>query len=121
MVLMTALYPHSAADIAFAPVLIGIERNLEWLRTCDDLEFALALDLNDSDRWYHSACERAERVQRCALRGVELHGLTVQVTDDWYGLRVSHGEYAVPIMLGKRLAAYVEHGMPAARYGVLAA
>ncbi len=118
---MTALYPHSPADIAFAPVLLGLEGNLEWLRTCDDLELALALDLNDDDHWYHTASERADRVRRSAVRSVELHGLTVTPTEDGHGLRVSHGDYAVPIMLGKRLATYVEHGLPAARYSARAA
>lgn len=118
---MSALYPHSATDIAFAPVLIGIEGNLEWLRACHDLELAFALDLNDDDSWYESASRRADRVRRSAIRDVELHGLTVTPTEDGHGLMVSHGGYAVPIMLGKRLTDYVEHGLAAARYLVPAA
>ena len=121
VILVSSLYPHSTADMAFAPVLIGIERNLEWLRTSDDLEFALALDLNDDDRWYHTTAERAARVGRSALRNVELHGLTVTPTEDGYGLRVSHGDYEIPIMLGKRLAEYIENGLPRARFLVPAA
>jgi hypothetical protein len=107
---MTAPHPRSAADLALAPVLIGIERNLARLRDSDDLEYALALDLNDDDSWYPAPGERARRLQLCATRNVELHGWTVTPTSDLQGLAVSHGEYTVSIMLGKQLAGYVEHG-----------
>lgn len=118
---MSALYPHSAADVAFAPVLLGLESNLQILRSCADLEFALALELNDDDHWYQTPMERADRIRRSACRLVELHGLTVTPTADGYGLKVSHGEYSVPIMFGKRLADYVEHGLSSARFNAQAA
>jgi hypothetical protein len=107
---MSQPHPHSPADLALAPVLIGIERNLAVLRDSDNLEFALALDLNDDDIMYHGPAERAGRVQRSATRNVDLHGWTVTPTPDFQGLAVSHGEYTVSIMLGKQLASYVEHG-----------
>ena len=40
---MTSPHPHSPADLALAPVLINIERNLARVRDSDDLEYALAL------------------------------------------------------------------------------
>ena len=104
--------PHSAADLAMAPVLISIERNLAILRDSDDLEYALALDLNDDGRLYHTAGERARRVREFATRGLDLHGWTVSPTPDLQGLAVSHGDYAVSVMFGKQLANYVEHGTP---------
>jgi hypothetical protein len=107
---MSTPHPHSAADLALAPVLIGVERNLARLRTCEDLEFALVLDLNDDSHWYHTAGERAQRVERSAIRGVDLHGWTVTPTPDGYGLAVQHGEYQVSVMLGRRLTDYVENG-----------
>ncbi|HUY51553.1 MAG TPA: hypothetical protein VMV92_38595 [Streptosporangiaceae bacterium] len=110
---MSTPHPHSAADLALAPVLISIERNLARLRDCADLEFALALDLNDDSSWYHTAGERAHRLQQCATRDVDLHGWEVTPTPDGHGLAITHGEYSVPIMFGKRLAGYVEHGLPA--------
>ena len=102
--------PHDVADLALAPVLINIERNIAQLRESDDLEFALALDLNDDGRRYGTAGERAGRVQDYATREVDLHGWTVTPTPDLQGLAVSHGEYTVSIMLGKQVANYVEHG-----------
>ncbi len=114
---MSTPHPHSAADLVLAPVLISIERNLARLRTCEDLEFALALDLNDDDSWYHTPAERAHRVQQSAIRDVELHGWAVTPTPDGHGLAVSHGEYTVPVMLGERLARYVEHGLADAASG----
>lgn len=107
---MSAPHPHSATDLALAPVLIGIERNLARLRDGDDREFAFALELNDDDSWYHSPAERADRVRQAAVRGVDLHGWSVGPTPDWHGLAVTHGEYTVSLMLGKQLTRYVEHG-----------
>ena len=114
MVIATpAPHPHSAADLALAPVLISIEQNLARLRDSKDLEYALALDLNDDASWYRVPGERARRVQMGATRNVNLHGWTVTPTRDLQGLAVSHGEYTVSIMLGRRVARYVEHGLPA--------
>ncbi len=110
VVTMSQPHPHSAADLALAPVLIGIERNLAQLRSTTDLEFALALELNDDDSWYPGAEERAQRVIRCATRNVDLHGWSVTPTPDGEGLAVSHGEYTVSVMLGAQLAGYVKNG-----------
>jgi hypothetical protein len=106
---MSAPRPHSAADLVLAPVLIGIERNLAKLRASRDIEFALALDRNDDDSWYHTADERARRIARAATRDVELHGWLVRPTADRCGLLVSHGEYSVSVMFGSRICGYIEH------------
>jgi hypothetical protein len=110
VVAMSQPHPHSAADLALAPVLINIERNLSQLRSGTDLELAFALNLNDDDSWYSSAEQRAQRVLKSATRNVDLHGWTVTPTPDWNGLAVSHGEYTVSLMLGAQLAGYVQHG-----------
>jgi hypothetical protein len=101
------LHPTTVADLALAPVLLTIERNLAALRTCDDLSYALALELNDDDSLYHTPAERAGRLQRYAVRFVDLHGWEVSPTEDLHGLAVSHGQFCVPIMLGGRLVDYV--------------
>jgi len=109
---MSDPHPHSAADLALAPVLINIERNLAMLRDSDDLEYALTLHLNDDGRRYATAGERARRVQEFATSGVDLHGWDVSPTADLQGLAVSHGDYTVSLMFGKQVANYVEHGTP---------
>lgn len=106
---MSAPRPHNPADLVLAPILIEIEQNLARLRASSDLEFALALDLNDDDHWYHSAEERARRVARVATRNVDLHGWQAEPTADRYGLAVSHGEYSVSIMFGSAICDYIEH------------
>lgn len=111
---MSTPHPHSPADLALAPVLISIERNLARLRDGADLEFTLGLALNDESSWYHSAGERAHRILQGAIRDVDLHGWTINPTADWHGLALSHGEYTVPIMLGERLTDYIRHGVTAA-------
>ncbi len=109
---MPSVYPHSPADLAIAPVLIQLERNLDLLRRADDLVFELALELNDTESLYETPRSRAERVVRAATRNVSLHGLVVSPTLDLQGLSVAHGEYRVSLMLGGPVAAYVELGAP---------
>jgi hypothetical protein len=89
-------------------VLIEIERNLKWLRDNDDLEFNLALELNDAASWYRTPEERAHRIARCATRSVELHGWQVEPTADLYGLAVRHAGYEVSLMFGRRITSYIE-------------
>ena len=110
---MTSPHPHSPADLALAPVLINIERNLARVRDSDDLEYALALALNDDSGWYPSTAERAERVQQLATRNVDLHGWHVTPSSDLQGLVIEHSQYRVSLMLGKRLADYVTSGATA--------
>lgn len=106
---MSAPRPHSPADLALAPVLIGIERNLARLRSSSDIEYELELDLNDYDGFYHAPDERARRVQRSAIRSVDLHGWDVRPTEDRCGLLVSHGAYSVSVMFGREVTDYIEH------------
>jgi len=110
---MSSPRPHSTADLALAPVLINIERNLAQVRDSADLEYALALALNDDGAWYTSAAERADRVQQLATRNVDLHGWHVTPAPDRQGLVVEHGHYRVTLMLGRRLADYVADGVAA--------
>ncbi len=107
---MSTPHPHSLADLALAPVLIEIERNLALLRASDDLQFDLALELNDDESAYQGPADRARRLGRFATRIVELHRWQVRPTTDLYGLAVEHGDYRVSLMFGKRLSDYVEHG-----------
>jgi hypothetical protein len=106
---MSAPHPHSLADLSLAPVLIEIEQNLARLRATDNLEFDLALELNDLESRYQGAADRADRIARCATRNIDLHGWKVEPTADLHGLAVQHGEYQVSLMLGKRLTGYVQH------------
>ena len=57
----------------------------EGLRANNDLEFGLALQLNDTDSLYHSPAQRAGRIVRYATEGIDLHGWTVEPTGDLYG------------------------------------
>ena len=108
---MSTPRPHSPADLALAPVLIELERNLARLRAGDDLELQLELDLNDQELFYHGPAERAGRLQDFATREVDLHGWSVTPTPDLYGLAVTHGEYTVSLMFGQRLVEYVREGL----------
>ena len=104
------LYPHSITDLELAPVLISIERNLAELRETTDLEYALALELNDDDSLYHSPTERARRIQKFATRLVTLHGWNVYPSGDRYGLVIWHGDFSVTISFGKQVTDYIMTG-----------
>lgn len=106
----TTLRPRSAADLALAPVIIGLERNLARLRNSHDLEFELAVQLDDDASFYPEEADRVRRILKAATRNVDLHGWTVSPTPDMQGLAVSHGQYAVSVMFGKQVANYIEHG-----------
>jgi hypothetical protein len=105
--------PHSPADLALAPVLITVERNLTRLRESGDIEYTLALELGDDAAHYRNAAARADRVRRAATRDVDLHGWHVYPTEDLQGLAVERGQNRVSLMLGKRLANYIEWGTAA--------
>ncbi len=107
---MSTPRPHSPADLALAPVLIEIEHNLARLRSSENLQFDLALELNDDDSRYKNAAERADRIRQYAIRDVPLHGWQVRPTQDLYGLAVEHSDYQVSLMFGKQLTGYIEHG-----------
>jgi hypothetical protein len=110
VVSMSNPHPHSAPDLALAPILIRIERNLARLRDSENLAYEFALSLNDDNSFYHTAVERAQRVRRSAVRDVDLHGWSVEPTPDNYGLAVTHGEYTVAVMFGRQLTDYVIDG-----------
>jgi hypothetical protein len=107
---MSTLYPHSGSDLALAPVLILLERNLELLRSASDLVFELALELNDIESFYQTPESRAARVVKAVTRNVNLRGLEVAPSPDLAGVTVSHKEYRVSLMLGRRLSEYVREG-----------
>jgi hypothetical protein len=107
---MSTPRPHSTADLALAPVLIEIDQSLARLRSSEDLQFDLALELNDDDSRYKNAVERADRIRQYAIRGLQLHGWHVRPTQDFYGLVVEHSGYQVSLMFGKQLTGYIEHG-----------
>ena len=104
------MHPHSPADLAIAPVLIQIERNLDLLRRADDLVLELALELNDTESLYETPASRAARIVRAATRNVNLRGLEASPTADLHGVSVTHGEFRVSLMLGGHVVEYVERG-----------
>jgi hypothetical protein len=98
-------HSQTIADQALGLVLIGIERNLARLRDTKDLQSELAVE--QSGRGYHSPRERADRLMRCATRGVDLQGWQVSPTDDLHGLDLTRGGFTVTLMFGDRLIDYV--------------
>lgn len=102
--------PRSVSDLALAPVLLAIEGNLTRLRDSGDPGHALTAELGDGAVTYHWPAERAARIRNAVTRDVDLHGWRVEPTADLQGLAVERGSHRVSVMLGKRLADYVQWG-----------
>jgi hypothetical protein len=112
------LVPKTPADLALAPVAAGIDINLQALRdkTPEEIDYELSLQL-DQPLITNTRQERAEHVERAALRGLDLHGWHIAVTDDGCRLRLSGGSVTLDLGLGAALMSYITTGVRA-RAGV---
>lgn len=99
-----------------APVAAEVDLNLQRMRdrTPHEVEYALALEL-DQDAPAADRARRAELVRRQAIRDVDLHGWTAEITDDRYRLRLSGGSVSLDLGLGAGIKAYIEGGVRSGR------
>lgn len=106
--------PKTPKDLTLAPVAVGIDENLQYLRDipADELDARLELALNRPLRDV-DAVERARGVVEVALRGVDLHGWEVELTEDHARLRLSGGSVSLDLGLGAVVAEFIENGLPA--------
>jgi hypothetical protein len=104
-----ALRPKTPNDLSLAPVAAQLDMNLARLRDCspDEIDFQLALEL---DRPAHLGTveERADRILAVAVRNVELHGWTPQITDDHCRMRLSGGSVSLDLGLSAEIMRYIE-------------
>jgi hypothetical protein len=103
------LRPKVPADLALAPVAAGIDLNLQRLRDMDESEIveALALELNQSVP-AATRDARAEQVLRVALRDVDLHGWTAEISADSTRLQLRGGSVSLDLGLSALLQRYIE-------------
>ena len=105
-----SLHPKSAKDLSLAPVAAGIDINLQRLRarlTQDDIEFELSLEL-DRPPTAETRDERALRVLALAIRNLDLHGWSAEITDDGAAVRLSGGSVSLDISLGAAVQRYID-------------
>ena len=108
-----SIHPKQQKDLALAPVAVAIDRNLQRIRdgwACDVLaELELELEL-DRPAMCAEREERAELVLRQALREVDLHGWTANVTDDGCRIHLDGGSVSLDLGLSAGVIRYIDEG-----------
>jgi hypothetical protein len=109
-----AIYPKQPKDLALAPVAASIDLNLQRLRDHSPSQVEAVLEL-ELDRPAKSVAreERAALILRQALRNVDLHGWTVEISDDSCRLHLQGGSVSIDLALGAGVTAYIEEGWDA--------
>jgi hypothetical protein len=99
-------------DLALAPVAAAIDMNLQGLRDLprDELRRELGLRL-DRPPIPNDRQERSTEILRAALRNVDLHGWSGEISDDASRLHLSGGSVSVDLGLSAGIMAYIETGV----------
>lgn len=106
------IHPKTQRDLMLAPVAAEIDRNLQRLRDGSPRDVMAELELElDRPAMYLGHEERAELVLRQALRHVELHGWTAEITDDAARLRLGGGSVTIDLGLSAAITSYIEEGV----------
>jgi hypothetical protein len=93
-------------------VAVEIDLNLQRMRTgsAEDVLAELELEL-DRPALISDRSERAELVLRQALRGVDMHGWTAEITDDGTRIHLAGGSVTLDLGLGAAVTSYIEEGV----------
>ena len=108
------IHPKQQKDLMLAPVAAEIDRNLQRMRdkSVRDVEAELELEL-DRPAMSVDRDERAELVLRQALRNVDLHGWTAEITDDGCRVHLDGGSVSIDLGLSPGISEYIQDGLPA--------
>jgi hypothetical protein len=106
------IHAKSQSDLMPAPVAAEIDRNLQRLRggSPPDVMAELELEL-DRPAMYLDRYERAELVLRQALRHVDLHGWTAEMTNDAARVHLDGGSVSIDLGLSAGITRYIEDGV----------
>ena len=106
------IHPRKQKDLLLAPVAVEIDLNLQRMRngTAHDVLAELELEL-DRPAMIPDRSERAELVLRQAVRGVDLHGWTAEITDDGTRVHLSGGSVTLDLGLSAAVSSYIEDGV----------
>jgi hypothetical protein len=100
-----ALIPHDTADLALAPVVLQLDREISMYSGLSqaEVEMRIAVEADAEPRTYPA---RRQALLRALTNFVDLHGWTVAINDR--GLRLSHRDNAVTLGFPKSLRTYLE-------------
>ena len=104
-----SLPPKVPRDLALAPVAAEVDLNLQRLRDIAPEEIQAQLDLElDRPEMRHTRDERAARVLHVALRNVNMHHWSAEITPDGARLRLAGGSVTLDLGLSATLLRYIE-------------
>ncbi len=102
------LRPKKPTDLTLAPVAAEIDQNLQALRDLPAKELVDAVTLSVNENPGETRDQRAKQVVETALRNVDLHGWTVQVSDDATRLQLRGGSVSLDVGLSAHMRDYIE-------------
>jgi hypothetical protein len=104
------LRPKTPTDLTLAPVATEIDQNLQLIRDADlgtILEsVAVGLNKDPSD----TRDGRAEQVLALATRNVDLHGWTLDISDDATRVHMRGGSVTLDIGLSANIRRFIDDG-----------
>ena len=106
------IHPRTPKDLLLAPVAAEVDLNLRFLRdeAPAEIDARLAVAFN-IDTTGSTREQRTAWVLEDAVRGVELHEWTPEITDDAARLRLSGGSVSVDLGLSASLTNYITDGV----------
>jgi hypothetical protein len=106
------IHPKRRKDLVLAPVAAEIDLNLQRLRDrpAPDVEAGLEIEL-DRPATGGDRDERAQLVLREAIRNVDMHGWTAEITADSSRLHLEGGSVTLDLGLSAGIREYIEDGV----------
>jgi hypothetical protein len=103
------LHPKTPADLTLAPVAAEIDSNLQRFRdkAGDGLTFEITLELNQQTPATTREA-RAAQILEVALRNVDVHGWSAEVTEDASRLHLSGGSVSLDLGLSAEIMRYID-------------
>jgi hypothetical protein len=107
--------PKTPRDLLLNPVCVEIDANLQRFRDKqpDEIDVQLQLEL-DRPPLPKTREQRGAHVLHAAVRNVELHQWSAEITRDACRLRVSGGSVTLDLGLSATILRYIEDGAPPA-------
>jgi hypothetical protein len=107
-----SMHPKQQKDLMLAPVAAEIDLNLQRLRDRSAREVEAELELEfDTPAMRKDRDERAKLVLRQAIRDVDTHGWSVQITRDASRVHLDGGSVSLDLGLSPGITRYIEDGV----------
>lgn len=106
------IHPRNQKDLLLAPVAVEIDLNLQRMRDVSPRGVLAELELElDRPAMCIERSERVALVLRQALRNVDLHGWTADITPDGTRVHLGGGSVTLDVGLSAGITSYIEDGV----------